>query len=233
MPTPSQAAKKYQKELETQLWKLALAKDFPPSQGRRGRDRREAGDRPQCLRQALLLSKTQWGRRAPIPLMPQINKNRLPTAEKLLKTSTGEEAPGRSLLFQHLHRLCKGHRYSGNAELNFSPGPLLQWFKRRFHPAFLNWPFPHTRMLVCLCTLAGKLLKQLLVHGFSCVLHHLWVVPVRKASIHSFSPRVQPRPHSQHGGREGARSQAAKASPRLLCPWGGHWQVWDWSERRT
>lgn len=45
MPTPSQAAQKYQQELETQLWKLMLAKDSPPSQGRRG-DGREAGDRP-------------------------------------------------------------------------------------------------------------------------------------------------------------------------------------------
>lgn len=45
VPTPSQAAKKYQKELETQLWKQVLAKDSPPSQDRRG-DRREAGDRP-------------------------------------------------------------------------------------------------------------------------------------------------------------------------------------------
>lgn len=80
------------------------------------------------LKQALFLSNTPGLRVPLIPLMPQINNKGLLAAEKLLKTSTGQADPGHSLLFQHFHFLCRAHRYSGNAALNFSRALLQMAF---------------------------------------------------------------------------------------------------------
>lgn len=148
------------------------------------------------LKQALLLLCKTQRHRVPIPLMPQINDKRFLAAEKLLKTSTGQAAPGHSQLFQHLHFLCKGYRYSGNAALNFSR-PLLQM-------AFSSLTIAHPW--------AEKLLKRPLLCGVSCGLPHLWVVFVSRTSVQTFS-------HSQHGVVRRSTELCSQGQFRLLCPW--------------
>lgn len=133
--------------------------------------------------------------------MPQINNKRFPAAEKLLKTSTGQEAPGHSQLFQHFHFLCKGHAYFGNAALNFSRALLQMAFSLR---TALPW--------------AGKPLKRPLLCGVSSGLPHLWVLSVRRASVQTFS-------HSQHGVVRGSTELCSQG--QLQATVWDKWQDWD------
>lgn len=143
--------------------------------------------------------------------MPQINSRE--AVENKHRTSSSR--PFYSLLFQHFHFLCKAHRYSRNAALNFSNALIQMAFSLHSQLPPMSWEAFKKATAVW-----SELWPPALVSGICWESISSSLLPQPAWSSEREHRAVQPRPAPAYCAPEGDKWQDKDGVRKAYLVWG-------------